>query len=87
MKHLYFLAIISLMGGSLLAQDDAQGCDGQRYFYSVFDDVTKTTVKFGENINSSGVNQELFMDVFEPLGDDLEARPTIVWAFGGAFIT
>lgn len=87
MKHLYFFAILSLMSSSLLAQEDAAGCDGQRYFYSVFDDVTKTTVKFGENINTSGVNQELFMDVFEPLGDDLEARPAIVWAFGGAFIT
>ena len=88
MRQIYFLSICCMLAGtSLFAQDEAQGCDGQRYFYEVFDEVQKTTVQFGENINISGVNQELYMDVYEPMGDDLEARPTIVWAFGGAFIT
>jgi para-nitrobenzyl esterase len=48
--------------------------------------VDFTTVKYAENNNLIGENVELFMDVFEPIGDDSELRPAIVLAFGGSFI-
>lgn len=70
----------------VLAQQDAEDCNGQRYYYEVFEEVSKTTVQYGSNINVSGFQQDLFMDVYEPVGDNASARPAIVWAFGGAFI-
>lgn len=63
-------------------------CDGERYLSQVFDGVIKTSeVKYGENSTVIGGNfQELFMDIYEPEGDDAEARPLIVFAHGGSFI-
>ncbi len=61
-------------------------CDGNRYTNFVFPSLDTTTVKFGENTTWSGTNQELFMDVFEPSGDQATMRPAIVFAYGGAFI-
>jgi predicted esterase len=87
MKQCYpLLLMLFLASGTSLFAQDAEGCDGQRYFYTVVDDIQKTTVMFGENINSLGLNQELFMDVYEPVNDDVEKRPAIVWAYGGGFI-
>ena len=63
------------------------GCDGERYRIDVFSSVEVTeAVKFGENTTIGGNLQELFMDVYEPMDDDLEARPAIVLAFGGGFV-
>lgn len=62
-------------------------CDGERYLNQVFEEVTKTSnVKFGENTTIGGNFQELFMDIYEPTGDDAEARPLIVFAHGGSFV-
>lgn len=64
-----------------------EGCDGERYRIDVFSSVEVTeAVKFGENTTIGGNFQELFMDVYEPANDDLEARPAIVLAFGGGFV-
>jgi hypothetical protein len=61
-------------------------CESERYTNSIFTDVGVTTVKFGSNINTSGVKQDLFMDVYEPKGDTLSKRPVVILAFGGSFI-
>lgn len=68
-----------------------QECDGQRYYNEVFSTVDMSSdIKFGENLQPTILNpnniQELFLDVYEPDGDTLSARPLIIWAFGGAFI-
>ena len=80
----FFLFILSLPF-SLIAQS-AEGCDGIRYYQEVFTDISKTTVQFGENTNPQGNTQALYMDVYEPDGDQLSKRPLIVLAFGGAFV-
>lgn len=59
-------------------------CDGTRYVETMFNETTKTTLKYGEAPNN-GSNQELFMDVYEPTGDDLAERPLIILAHGGGF--
>ena len=69
----------------------AQGlssCDGERYKTAVFDDVDVVRgVKFGEGTTIGGNDQELFMDIYTPKGDDETARPVIVLAFGGSFVS
>jgi acetyl esterase/lipase len=57
-----------------------------RYRDDVFPNVTKTAdVTYGSAPNSDGVVQTLKLDVYEPAGDTISARPAIVWIHGGAF--
>ncbi len=65
---------------------NAQQCTDCRYLSDVFDSVSITTVQFGEGRNYQGNNQELFMDIYQPVGDTVTNRPVLVFAFGGGFI-
>lgn len=80
---LFFLAASS---AKVEAQDN-QGCDGLRYVSPLFQQVKKTTVQYGANINYSGQQQNLFMDVYEPVGDNIAQRPVLVVAHPGSFIS
>ena len=83
MKPVYtalFCTVMALSGS-------AQECGSGRYSTLVFADVTVTSgVVFGSNTGVSGGTQTLRMDVYEPTGDVLTARPVILVAFGGSFI-
>jgi len=60
---------------------------GERFVSPVFDELTITLdVQYGSNINSDGVMQDLYFDIYEPANDAMEMRPTVVFAFGGAFV-
>ncbi|MEZ5043624.1 MAG: T9SS type A sorting domain-containing protein [Saprospiraceae bacterium] len=68
----------------------------QRYFEEVFDEVTVTQdVKYGTNISivqiilglsSEPGPEDLYMDVYEPAGDDLAERPVVIFAHRGDFL-
>lgn len=61
-------------------------CEMGRYTEADFTEQNVTTVKFGDGEVPFDV-QELFMDIYTPVGDSLTDRPLIILAFGGAFIT
>jgi acetyl esterase/lipase len=61
----------------------AEGCDGKRYAADVWTSVNKSTVKYASTIPE---NQDLFIDIYQPIGDVLSKRPLILLAHGGAFI-
>lgn len=85
MKKSIYLFLI-FVGFQINAQNHP-ACDGERFRSDVFDEVSVTTgVKFGEGITFGGNFQELYMDIYEPVGDNAETRPVIVLAFGGSFI-
>jgi len=84
MRKNYLLLIFTILVGAVFAQEN--GCDNQRYINEIFTDVTSTTVKFGENYTFGGDFQELYMDIYEPMGDTRTDRPVIVFAFGGAYV-
>jgi hypothetical protein len=64
------------------------GCDGLRYRSEIFNAVDTTfAIKFGENTTPGGLNKELFMDIYQPVGDTLSRRPVIIYAFGGTYVT
>lgn len=66
----------------------AQGCgETGRYLIPVFDMVQSSNVVYGNNRTADGRNIVLTMDVYEPVGDDLEMRPAIIWVHGGSFVT
>lgn len=83
MRYLYLLASL-FMVHALQGQD----CGNGRYFdRDFFSDVTVTTgVEFGSNTAVSGGNQVLRMDIYQPTGDQLQARPVVIVAFGGSFV-
>lgn len=86
-KRLLLTWMLVLTGFTLLFSQDYSSCDGERYRQDVFDGVTVTTeVQFGSNTTIAGNSQDLFMDVYEPEGDTASVRPTVVMAFGGAFV-
>lgn len=84
MRHLY----TALLCSALVVPASAQECSGGRYSSLVFSDVTVTAaVVYGSNTAVGGGTQTLRLDVYEPTGDVLEARPAIIVAFGGSFIS
>ncbi len=48
-------------------------------------DVTRD-ILFGQSVDEHGETLDLLLDVFEPTGDVLAERPTIVLLYGGGFI-
>ncbi len=70
-----------------LFSQDHPTCDGQRYRNEVFTETEMTTgIKYGENTTIFDNFQELYLDIFQPVGDEAEARPVVLLAFGGSFV-
>ena len=66
-----------------------QECDGNRYVNEIFDIEIDTWVEYGENVDDTWgfeTTVQLYMDVYQPIGDQLEQRPLVIFAFGGAFM-
>ncbi len=85
MKKTTFLLLLSAFSFS---QTSAQnpGCDGSRYKNDLFTAVKKTTVPYATVTNQLGEQLTLSMDVYEPQGDNLAARPVVILAHGGSFV-
>jgi predicted esterase len=57
-----------------------------RYRDLVFGTVTTTSdIVYGSAMNLSGQTVTLLLDLYEPTGDMVTERPTIVWVHGGGF--
>ncbi|HIN19266.1 MAG TPA: alpha/beta hydrolase, partial [Candidatus Marinimicrobia bacterium] len=66
-------------------------CDGIRYTDEIFSQVNVTSnVLYGGNYNPNlwGQNlwEDLYMNIYEPVGDDVEDRPLVFFLFGGSFV-
>jgi PKD repeat protein len=89
MKKIFYIIVFTCLLNTLLFSQ--YNCtQNNRYLDSVFQQVNITTgIKFGEAnpYNPLVSNQELFLDIYEPVGDTVLARPLIVHAFGGGFIS
>ncbi|MCB1262018.1 MAG: hypothetical protein KDB33_16765, partial [Acidimicrobiales bacterium] len=58
---------------------------GERYLDQVFSDVKVTKdIKFTRQLNVNGW-ADLYLDLYEPVGDTARQRPAIIWAHGGWF--
>lgn len=78
------LVALILMG---LALSNAWAQGGGRYYEEVFQDVKTTqNVKYGEALDYSGNTVPLYMDVYEPQGDDASYRALIIFIHGGGFV-
>lgn len=95
MRSILFCAAMLFTG---IASTQAQlNCANGRYQDAIFSNVKVTSaVLFGsaeQLVDAAGpdydpvlMNQDLYMDIYEPEGDVEINRPAIVMAFGGAFV-
>jgi len=82
------LFLSCILTASLFSQSE---CDGMRYTNEIFSQVNVTSnVLYGGNYNPNiwGQNewQDLYLDIYEPIGDDVEDRPLVFFLFGGSFV-
>ena len=66
-------------------------CDGERYADEIFSQVNVTSnILYGGNYNPNiwGQNlwEDLYLNIYEPAGDDVEDRPLVFFLFGGSFV-
>lgn len=68
---------------------NGQICDTNRYHKAIFSDVqVHKDVKYGEAQvwNFPFNNTDLFMDIYEPIGDTIGKRPLMIWVHPGGFL-
>lgn len=66
--------------------DNNNSSNKVRYLENVFENVTvRKDVVFGESVNSTGISQNLKLDIYSPENDNLQNRPVIFWIHGGGF--
>ena len=82
--------IICLMLLMVMSFSFSQDCEGGRYEEEIFDNIYITSgVYYGTGVQEGlfgDSDEDLYLDVYEPYGDDLENRPVIIMMFGGSFI-
>lgn len=85
MKNLILLVILITAHSSVsFAQ---YSCDNNRFIEEIFSSVDlSSNIVYGSAVNVSGSNQSLEMDIYQPSGDTMSARPLIVFAHGGSFL-
>ena len=79
----YYINIFFI--SSLICQD----CLDNRYIDEIFEVEIITNIQYGSNYNDNWGNielQQLYMDIYQPAGDDINNRPLIFFLFGGGFI-
>lgn len=86
MKKIY-LSLFTLAFSGAFTMSKAQ-CAGERYFNYVFpaNPIVTSNVTYGSNVKSNGATESLELDIYEPNGDTITARPLVLVAHGGSFV-
>jgi dienelactone hydrolase len=81
------VAVVALTAcGPFLARPDVP--TPQRYVDQVFTSVAKTAdISYGSAPDGNGNPVDLRLDLYQPAGDDVAARPAVIWIHGGSFST
>lgn len=75
------LSVWTLLGA---AQCDISG----RYYQRIFPEFTVTSnIVYGNNLDYTGAAEDLTLDVYQPVDDNLTSRPLVVMCHGGSFIS
>ncbi len=56
------------------------------YTENTFDFTVDTNVQYGTALNYAGLEEDLYMDIYKPVGDENCTRPCMVLIHGGAWI-
>lgn len=90
MKPIFCISFVLMLTGTVLGQN----CSSERYLSNIFQSSVNQDVIYGnspaltavyvaENVT---VDQDMTMDVYFPVGDDLEKRPLVMLAYGGGYL-
>ncbi len=84
-----YILLLVVLTATVFSQSE---CDGERYMSDLFPDIQITSnIEYGENITEDILGfeytQTLYLDVYEPEGDNVNERPLIIFMFGGAFVS
>ena len=82
MKNIFTLLSLSISLSSFAQLN----CGSGRYYNEIFSVDTTKNVVYGWNTNISSTTDTLKMDIYQPAGDTLSARPILILAHGGSFI-
>ncbi len=87
MKKFYALFTTSILLFASLMQLSAQ-CSGGRYITSLFpaNPILTSDIVYGNNIDYTGANEVLKLDIYEPQCDVATSRPLLIFAHGGGFV-
>ncbi len=77
--------LIALMSIWAITNSYAQSCTNDRYINDIFA-TNRTTIQYATAPNSAGINENLDIDIYQPVSDTLTKRPMIIMAFGGSFL-
>lgn len=80
--------LLSVLLLSVFQLQSQTNCNSGRYYSEVFSNTQSTSgIQFGAS-DPYGIlnNQNLFLDIVEPVGDTLTKRPLILHQFGGGFL-
>jgi acetyl esterase/lipase len=80
------IAVLTLVAAGCVQYIAPPGPAPLRYRDAVFTNVAKTSdVTYGSAPDYLGNVQTLKLDIYQPAGDTVTARPAIVWVHGGSF--
>lgn len=90
MKRVFLISVLWLV--AVVA--NSQNCTSERYLSDIFQSSISQDVVFGDSpaltavyvAENVTVNQQMTMDVFFPVGDDLTKRPAVILAYGGGYL-
>lgn len=84
MKQCILLICCFILVNNLNSQSYAEGCDGKRYASAVFPQYTVSSSVYAR---PTPENFDLWMDIYEPNGDQVSKRPLILFVHGGGFFS
>lgn len=80
------VAALALVAAACVPNPAPPGAAPLRYRDAIFTSVNKTAdVTFGNSVEQDGETTTLLVDVYEPVGDTVTARPLAIWVHGGGF--
>jgi acetyl esterase/lipase len=86
-RALVAIIFTAAVGSASVVGAAAPGWAGAvRYRDPVFSKViTRSDIVYGHAVDQTGTRVTLTLDLYEPKGDTVDARPVVVWVHGGGF--
>jgi acetyl esterase/lipase len=83
-----FFLLLAVTGETDLFSQNSSALNPDSFITPKFAEVTvKSEISFAEVTDYKGKLQTLFLDVYQPSGDNTTGRPVIIWIHGGGFRT
>lgn len=86
-RAIAFAAVAALTIAVASAPTTPAAAAAVRYVDTMFTSSMTSDLVYTTSLNSSGVQQDLHLDLYQPVGDTETERPVVIWVHGGSFMT